>query len=171
MSASLGGGPVTILQDNRLENVELHAARRKVRSLMSNQDFACVGEEILWHFERDGANSSSKRPIPTDVETKTSMWLGVEVMLAGGVEACMLMGDIQAIKNAALAVRLPLQPPILKPLGPKSLKVCQSQRANPQCSMPQRPCVLDAVALQHTNTPVCWSRRGARGWRQTRATP
>jgi hypothetical protein len=163
VSESLGGGPVTIQQDNRLENVELHASRCKVRSLMSKKDFARVGEEMLRHFERDGPNSSSKRPIPTDVETKVVMRLGVEVMLVGGVEACMLMGGIQDIKDEALAVRLPLQPPMLKPLGPKSLKVCQSQRVNPRCSIPQRPCVLDVVALQHTYTIVCWSRRGVRG--------
>ena len=83
VSESLGGGPVTILQDNRLENAELHAARRKVRSLMSKQDFARVWEEMLWHFEQDGANWSSEHPIPTDTETKAVMRLVVEVMLTG----------------------------------------------------------------------------------------
>ncbi len=78
---------------------------------------------MLWHFERDGANSSSKLPIPTDTETKAAMRLDVEVMLTGGVEACMLMGGIQDIKDAAFTVRLSLEPSNLKPLGPKSLKV------------------------------------------------
>lgn len=57
-------------------------------------------------------------------------------------------------------VQLPLslQPPILKSLDPKSLKVSQSQRANPQCIMPQSPSVLNTATLQHTNVLVCWSR-------------
>ena len=113
---------------------------------------------MLWHFERDGANSSSKLPIPTDTETKAVMRLDVEVLLTGGVEACMLMGGIQDIKDAAFAVRLSLEPSNLKPLGPKCLKVSQSQRANPQCIMPQSPSVLNTATLQHTNVLVCWSR-------------
>ena len=83
VSESLGGGPATILQDHRLENAELHAARRKVRSLMSKPDFARVWEEMLWHLEQDGANWSSEHPIPTDTETKAVMRLVVEVMLTG----------------------------------------------------------------------------------------
>ena len=104
VSVSLGGGPVTILQDNRLENVEIHAAWCKVRSLMNKQDFTLVREEMLRHFEQHGANSSSKRPIPTDTETKADMRLDVEVMLTGGVEACMFMGGIQTIKDTAFVV-------------------------------------------------------------------
>ena len=83
VSESLGGGPVTILQDNRLENAELHTARRKGRSLMNKQDFARVWEEMLRHFEQDGASWSSEHPIPTDTETKAVMRLVVEVMLTG----------------------------------------------------------------------------------------
>ena len=51
-------------------------------------------------------------------ETKVAMRLGVEVMLAGGVEACKRMGGIQEIKDAALAVSLSLPPLVLKPSGP-----------------------------------------------------
>ena len=117
VSESVGGGPVTILLDNRSENVSLHVAMRKVRSLMSKQDFARVGEEMMRHFEQHGGRSSSKRPLPTDAETKAFMRLGVEVMLAGGVEACMRMGGIQDIKDAAFAMRLSLPPPNLTPSG------------------------------------------------------
>jgi hypothetical protein len=81
---------------------------------MSKQDFTDVGEEMLRHFEQDGATWSSERPIPTDTETKSTMRLDVEVILAGGVEAYMIMGEIQTIKDAALAVRLSLQPPNFK---------------------------------------------------------
>ena len=72
--------------------------------MMSKQDFAHVGEEMMRHFEQHADSSSSKRPLPTDAETKAAMRLGVEVMLAGGVEAFMHMGGIQDIKDAALAV-------------------------------------------------------------------
>ena len=86
--------------------------------MMSKQDFAHVGEGMMRHFEKNAGSSSKKRPLPTDAETKETMRLGVEVMLEGGVEACMLMGGIQVIKDAAFAVRLSLPPPNLKPSGP-----------------------------------------------------
>ena len=44
--------------------------------------------------------------------------MDVEVMLTGGVEACMRMGGIQDIKDTTLVVSLPLPPPLMKLSGP-----------------------------------------------------
>ena len=85
---------------------------------MSKQDFARVGEQIMQHFQQNAGSSSSGCPFPTDAETKATMRLDVEVMLTGGLEACIRMGGIQDIKDAALSVRLSLPPPNLKTSGP-----------------------------------------------------
>ena len=68
---------------------------------MSKQDYIRAGQMVKQHFE----GQSSKATVLSDLETQELRRFGVEVMLAGGVEACKLMSCVSAVKEAALAVR------------------------------------------------------------------
>jgi hypothetical protein len=100
-SAGIGGVPTIILQTSAAENGALREARRKLRSEMSKQVHLHAGQEFRQHFE----GQSNKVAVLSDLETLELRRFGVQVMMAGGVEVCKLMAGVEAVKEAAAAMR------------------------------------------------------------------
>jgi len=122
IAMSMGGGPVLVLQlAHAARPVEREAARGAILT-HAQKDLARLAFSAMQRLE-PGGSSGSVAP-PTAAQNWATVLLGMDIILAGGEEACSEMTSVAEIQQAGADVRREVctQPPCVRVSVPECIR-------------------------------------------------